>query len=140
MASAAIMANWHNETGILTTSNATGGYGNETLFLHPGLCTLKTCDLSLAQLLYIPTLGGNALYTAIFAVYLLAQIVLGVKHRTWGYMAAMFFGLVRTLIRYHHLLSLTSFISCLKSSVIFLESGCTSTHSATTTSWSTSFA
>jgi hypothetical protein len=70
------------------------GYGNQTLLENPELCTLQTCDLSLASFLYIPTLPGNALYAAIFGIYLLAQLFLGIKHKTWGYMIAMIFGLV----------------------------------------------
>lgn len=79
----------------LTFINATGAYGNITLLTNPGLCTLKTCDLSLGQLRYIPNLGGNAIYAGVLALYLLVQLFSGIKNRTWGYMAAMFFGLVR---------------------------------------------
>lgn len=125
---------YYNVTGILTTHNSTGNYGNSTLLSNPSLCTLKTCDIVLAQLQYIPSLGGNALYAALFALYFIAQIGLGIKFRTWGYMAAMFFGLVGTNIRCRHLLSLTCSTSCLNLLVILLVSGCTSTSSATTTS------
>jgi hypothetical protein len=71
------------------------GYGNATLLANPSLCTLNTCDLSLSNFLYIPTLAGNALYAAIFGIYALIQIFLGIRYRTWGYMVAMVVGLVR---------------------------------------------
>lgn len=70
------------------------GYGNRTLLLNPNLCTLDTCDLSLASFLYIPTLAGNAVYAAIFGLLIIGQLGLGIKYKTWGYMVAMIAGLV----------------------------------------------
>ena len=85
----------------LTHSNGHGtGYGNQTLLDNPRLCTLETCDLSMASFLYIPTLPGNAIFAAIFGIYLVAQIFLGIKHKTWGYMVAMVMGLVLEVIGY----------------------------------------
>ncbi|KAK0107329.1 hypothetical protein ONS95_004023 [Cadophora gregata] len=85
----------------LTHSNGHGtGYGNQTLLENPNLCTLDTCDLSLASFLYIPTLPGNVLFAAIFGIYLVAQIFLGIKHKTWGYMVAMVMGLLLEVIGY----------------------------------------
>jgi len=79
----------------LTHSNGDGtGSGNVTLLNNPNLCTLQTCDLSLASFLYIPTLPGNALYAGIFGVLVFAQLFLGIKYKTWGYMTAMILGLV----------------------------------------------
>jgi hypothetical protein len=52
------------------------------------LCTLATCDLTLAQLNYLPWLPGNALYGAIFAGCFAVQLLLGVHYRTWGIMIA----------------------------------------------------
>ncbi|KAH7356874.1 RTA1 like protein-domain-containing protein [Rhexocercosporidium sp. MPI-PUGE-AT-0058] len=85
----------------LTHSDGNGrGYGNQTLLENPDLCTLQTCDLSMASFLYIPTLPGNALFAAIFGIYLVAQIFLGIKHKTWGYMVAMVLGLLLEVIGY----------------------------------------
>lgn len=78
----------------LTFVNETGVYGNVTLISLPFLCTLDTCDLTFANFRYIPTLGGNALFAALFGIFFVIQIFLGIKHKTWGYMAAMLFGLV----------------------------------------------
>ncbi len=77
----------------LTTSTS----GNQTLILNPDLCTLQTCDLSLASFLYIPNLAGNALYLAIFAILFFVQLGLGIRYRVWGFMGAMLLGLVRPL-------------------------------------------
>lgn len=85
----------------LTHSNGHGtGYGNQTLLEFPELCTLQTCDLSMASFLYLPTVAGNAIYAAIFGVLVIAQIWLGIKHKTWGYMIAMIMGLVLEIIGY----------------------------------------
>ncbi|TVY85253.1 Sphingoid long-chain base transporter RSB1 [Lachnellula suecica] len=77
-----------------------GGYGNATLLDNPNLCTLSTCDLSMANFDYIPTLPGNAIYAAIFGIAIFAQLFLGIKHKTWGYMVAMIFGLLLEVIGY----------------------------------------
>ncbi|RDW76039.1 hypothetical protein BP5796_06860 [Coleophoma crateriformis] len=76
------------------------GFGNATLLLDPTLCTLQTCDLSMASFLYIPNLGGNAFYAAIFGAFFCAQLALGIKGRVWGYMGAMLAGLVLEVIGY----------------------------------------
>jgi hypothetical protein len=44
---------------------------------------------SFGQLRYLPSLAGNALFLALFATGLLIQVVLAVRHRTWGYLIAM---------------------------------------------------
>lgn len=80
-------------------SNLTGIYangtkhGNSTLLLRHRLCTLETCDLSLASFLYIPTLPGNAVYAGVFAALLFGQLYLNIRHKSWGYMVAMIAGL-----------------------------------------------
>ncbi|KAH6873404.1 RTA1 like protein-domain-containing protein [Thelonectria olida] len=85
----------------LTHSFGNGtGTGNRTLLEDPKLCTLETCDLTLASFLYIPTLPGNASYAAIFGVLTIGQLYLGIRHKTWGYMAAMVLGLVLEIIGY----------------------------------------
>jgi hypothetical protein len=63
-------------------------------------CTISTCPLTLAHLLYIPSLPGNALYAVLFGLFLLAQLYLGIRHRTWGFLAGMFGGLVLEVIGY----------------------------------------
>ena len=63
-------------------------------------CTLSTCPLSEAQLDYVPSLGGNALYLGILAICLIAQLVLGIKYRTWGFLVAMVGGLILEIIGY----------------------------------------
>jgi hypothetical protein len=86
-------------TGFNRNNNT--GYGNVTILLnHDALCTSALCDLTLAHFDYIPSIGGNALYAAIFGLYIFANLFLGIKHKTWGYMAAMLLGLSGEVIGY----------------------------------------
>lgn len=85
-------------TGLNRANNT--AYGNLTLFKDQTLCTLTTCDLTLAQFSYRPNLGGNAIFAAIFGIYFLMNLFFGIRHKTWGYMAAMFFGLAGEIIGY----------------------------------------
>lgn len=85
----------------LTHSDGHGtGYGNQTLLEFPKFCTLQTCDLSLASFLYLPTVPGNAIYAAIFGIYIIVQLFFGIRHKTWGYMTAMALGLLGEVIGY----------------------------------------
>jgi hypothetical protein len=63
-------------------------------------CTVSTCPLSLAHTRYLPSLPGNALYAAIFGLFLFGQVFLGVRHRTWGYLVGMFGGIALEIIGY----------------------------------------
>lgn len=63
-------------------------------------CTLQTCCLEQGTVRYLPTLGGNAAYAAIFALILVLQIGLGVRYRTWGFAVGMFAGLLLELLGY----------------------------------------
>ena len=57
---------------------------NATLLNNTDLCTLKTCPLILANTNYVPTLGGNVLFAAIFGLALVAQIYFTIKYKTLG--------------------------------------------------------
>lgn len=75
-------------------ANLTSIYGgNETLILNPDLCTLKTCDLTLAHLTYRPSVWGNAIFVGVFCTVLPIQIFLGILYKTWGFTLAMFLGI-----------------------------------------------
>lgn len=74
---------------------------NTTLLNEPWLCTYATCPVSIfGQLRYVPSLAGNAFYLAIFALGLLAQIGLGIRYRTWGYLVAMVGGAGLEIVGY----------------------------------------
>jgi hypothetical protein len=68
--------------------------------MNPNLCTIDTCDLSMASFDYIPSLGGNALFAAIFGILIVGQLFLGIRHKTWGYMTAMILGLLLEIVGY----------------------------------------
>jgi hypothetical protein len=95
------------ETLFIPTNGLTGynqnnntAYGNLTLLEDQTLCSIATCDMTLAAFDYRASLPGNALYAAIFGIYLIMNIYLGIRHKTWGYMTAMSVGLVGEVIGY----------------------------------------
>ncbi|KAJ5628486.1 RTA1-domain-containing protein [Penicillium lividum] len=61
-------------------------------------CTLATCLITEAYVYYVPSLAGNAFYLALFAVFLVIQLGLGVRYKTWGFLAGLFGGLVLEII------------------------------------------
>lgn len=63
-------------------------------------CTVGKCPLSCAQVEYLPTLVGNVLYGVAFGLLALAQLALGIKYRTWGFMVGMICGLVLEVVGY----------------------------------------
>jgi hypothetical protein len=63
-------------------------------------CTLQTCSLDYARIDYLPSLPANATYLSFFALILLAQIGLGCRYRTWGFMAGMFCGVLLEVLGY----------------------------------------
>lgn len=70
-------------------------------WLQPWLCTYSTCPLDVfGQLEYRPSLGGNILYLAIFALGLLINIWLAIKYRTWGYLVAIIGGAGLEIVGY----------------------------------------
>ncbi|KAB8337086.1 hypothetical protein FH972_021390 [Carpinus fangiana] len=64
------------------------------------LCNLSICPLDFAHFTYIPTLAGNVVYLAIFALLLTPQVFLGIRGKTWGYMVGMVCGLILEIIGY----------------------------------------
>ncbi|PWY69724.1 RTA1-domain-containing protein [Aspergillus heteromorphus CBS 117.55] len=63
-------------------------------------CTLETCPLSLAHIDYLPNLGGNAFYIALFGLFIPVQVYLGVRHKTWGYLIGAICGLILEVLGY----------------------------------------
>lgn len=61
-------------------------------------CILSTCPLFDAQVQYIPSLAGKTLYLTICALLLAGQITLDLIYRTWGFLIAIFFGLLLEII------------------------------------------
>lgn len=63
-------------------------------------CTVGTCPLSCAQVEYLPTVAGNVIYAAAFGTLLLAQLGLGIRYKTWGFMIGMICGLILEVVGY----------------------------------------
>ncbi|KAL3425376.1 RTA1 like protein [Phlyctema vagabunda] len=76
------------------------GTGNATLLENPELCTLQTCDLTLAAFLYLPNLPGNAIFAGIFGACTIGQLAMGFRFKTWGYTTAMILGLLLEVMGY----------------------------------------
>lgn len=68
--------------------------------IPPQQCTLSTCTLAEAEILYVPSLAGNAFFLAAFLALLLAHTGLGIWYRTWGLLVGMFSGLLLEVIGY----------------------------------------
>lgn len=82
---------------------------NSTAFLIPALngtlingndCSNTICSSRYGEVLYIPSLPGNAIYLSIFGIFLCVQFCLGIQYRTWGFMTGMLCGLVMEIIGY----------------------------------------
>ncbi|KAI9888105.1 MAG: hypothetical protein M1823_000040 [Watsoniomyces obsoletus] len=65
--------------------------------LDRSLCTFQTCTPELG---YVPNLGGNAFFLAVFAALLPINLFLGIRHRTWGFLVGMTGGLVLEAVGY----------------------------------------
>jgi hypothetical protein len=63
-------------------------------------CTKYTCPLTCSETDFLPTLAGNGLYAGIFGILLIAQIYLGVRHKTWGFLTGMVCGLLLEIVSY----------------------------------------
>lgn len=63
-------------------------------------CTLQTCCLDQSSFSYIPNYGANLFFAIFFGVFIIPQLAIGIKCRTWGYMVAMIIGLILELVGY----------------------------------------
>ncbi|KAL8668304.1 MAG: hypothetical protein Q9168_007062 [Polycauliona sp. 1 TL-2023] len=83
-----------NSTGDPTKDRLIASGFNQTLLEKPYLCTTSTCPKELQTIFYIPSLGGNAFFLALFLLILILQIGAGIKWRTWSFTGCIFGGLV----------------------------------------------
>ena len=63
-------------------------------------CMMSTCPLDLAYVIYVPSFPGNALYAGLFGLFLVAQLFLGIRHRTWDLLVSMVGGVVLEMVGY----------------------------------------
>jgi len=69
---------------------------------HYGLCTAVTPDCPVTDTLYgyYPNLGANAFFAALFAILLIAQLIIGTWTRTWTFMLAVGIGIFGEMTGY----------------------------------------
>ena len=63
-------------------------------------CTLQTCSVSTGTVPYQPNVGGNAFYATLFATFLVIQLYLGIRTKTWSFTVPMLFGLILEIAGY----------------------------------------
>jgi len=63
-------------------------------------CTYDTCPIEWSIYRYRPDLGANIFFAAAFAVVGLVHIYLGVRWKSWGFMAGMLLGCASSIIGY----------------------------------------
>ncbi|KAF2463797.1 RTA1-domain-containing protein [Lindgomyces ingoldianus] len=69
---------------------------------HADTCTeiSLACPIEATIYGYYPNLGANAFFAAFFGICMIAQILLGVKYRTWTYMIALTLGCLGEMVGY----------------------------------------
>lgn len=65
-------------------------------------CTLISveCPVEATVYGYYPGLGANAFFAAWFGLFLLVQLILGIKYKTWAFMSAVALGCLTEMIGY----------------------------------------
>lgn len=64
------------------------------------LCTYDTCCLKQGNLTYLPSVGGNAVYLTAFILLIIAQLYLGFRYKTHGFMWPFVLGCAGEAIGY----------------------------------------
>jgi hypothetical protein len=91
----------HNITvSAITMTDKNAALHNATLLEDPDLCTIDICPLSMANMDYVPSLGGNLVFIAVFGLVLIGLLGIGIRYKTWSYMIAMTGGLLLEIIGY----------------------------------------
>lgn len=82
-------------------SNTTALYQTCNLNItDSSLCTPETCCLAQGEINYLPSLGGNAAYAAIFGILLLSSLLFGIRYRTTSFTIWMSLGLAGEIVGY----------------------------------------
>ena len=80
--------------------NVTGLPGIAANITFISECTPKLCDMKYASMEYVPNLYANEVYLALFAIFLLAQVIMVFPFRTWSFTFMMFLGLFLECVGY----------------------------------------
>ncbi|UPK91493.1 hypothetical protein LCI18_002428 [Fusarium solani-melongenae] len=79
-------------------------------YIEGFVCTLDTCSVKdWGYVRYRPTVAGNAVFLAVMAILAIAQVYLGIRHKTRIFMITMCLGLVTETVDYFlwYLITLT---------------------------------
>lgn len=80
-----------------------GTYVHRGMFqsFGPGVnCTLDLCPIEWTVYKHRPSLPTNAVFVALYTIALLVHTYLGIRWRSWGFMAFMIIGCVYVMIGY----------------------------------------
>ncbi|OAA50493.1 parasitic phase-specific protein PSP-1 [Metarhizium rileyi] len=80
------------------TSAGLPGYRNS--FGPDANCTLSTCPVEASVYQYRPSLPANIVFLALFALAISVHVVLGIRWRSWGFMAFMVLGCLVEIVGY----------------------------------------
>ena len=69
-------------------------------FSSENLCTLDVCPLEWTMYTYLPSLPGNIIFVALFAIIGVIHVYLGVRWKSWGFMGGMLAGCIAEIIGY----------------------------------------
>ena len=59
------------------------------------------CLDAYASVHYLPSIFGNALFLGIFGAVMIAQVYIGIRKKTWGYLGAMVGGTTLEIVGYY---------------------------------------
>jgi hypothetical protein len=76
---------------------------NGTYYLAGGdnkNCTVSVCPVELSVYGYRPSLAASGTLIALYGICMLVQIALGIRYKTWWFMACMVLGCIDEIIGY----------------------------------------
>ena len=76
---------------------------NGTVYIAGGkgaTCTLSVCPVEFSVYGYRPSIAASSVLIGLYAVVIAAQVLLGWRHRSWGFMSAMLLGCVDEILGY----------------------------------------
>lgn len=68
--------------------------------MNPFNCTLQTCSIEYAFTQYQPNIAVNAVYLAVFFLFLACQVVLAISCKSWSYSGLIVCGLILEVLGY----------------------------------------
>ncbi|OAP64263.1 hypothetical protein AYL99_00235 [Fonsecaea erecta] len=86
----------HSNIPIFVTPNGTVYIGGGS----DANCTVSVCPIEMSVYGYRPSLGASGALIALYGVCIVAQLVLGFRYKTWGFMSLMLLGCVDEIIGY----------------------------------------